>query len=517
MREAWPILVSQLDLGKTLEQAVAFQIHQFSPDLPKKIFDKQLKIAMSSFNNESYTEMYADNKRWFSTTHTRIDADKACASPIAGMAIDITELKDHQKELEKARVIADRANLAKSEFLANMSHEIRTPMNGIIGIAGLLAQTEMTEQSQEYIKIIERSGDALLTLINDILDFSKIEAGRIELEETVFNLRDCIEDVTSLLSSRATERGVDLIVRIAPNIPDYYTGDVGRIRQVLTNLVGNALKFTHKGHVLIDVHADALDPNNASGRIDFILRIEDTGIGIPENKLSHIFDKFSQVDSSTTREYGGTGLGLSIAGRLANLMGGDITVESVQSKGSVFTFKLPLKVSKNAAPKPTKAAHAPRGNVLIIDDNPISNSVIEAQLTSPLCRCLSVTSAAKGVAVLKRASEKNLRIDLIVLDYNMPVHTGGDFLRYVKEVPRFKDIPVILLTSVEKVGLEAEMRALGVSGFLRKPARQKELMNMAGNLLHARAGTVSHLPYDPAAHKDEPELTRSENTRAYAR
>ena len=381
-----------------------------------------------------------------------------------GTTVDIT----HHKMAEFKAMNADRA---KSEFLANMSHEIRTPMNGIMGMTQLLANCQLGPREREFVKTIDRSGQALLTIINDILDFSKIEAGHIELDHSPFLLRESLEDVTSLLSTAATDTGIDLLLRIDPDLPETYIGDVGRVRQILTNLVGNALKFTHEGHVLINVTGVVTDQ---IAKLN--IAVSDTGIGIEEEQLSQVFEKFNQADGSTTREYEGTGLGLSIATNLASLMNGGITAESEVGKGSTFTIEIELAVTENATKAIDEELGSIRGNILIIDDIVMNHKILKEQLSSETCKCISVNSARKGFDVLAKAAEKNIPIDLVIVDYQMPHMTGEDFIRIVKTHESYKHIPLILYSSVGDDGLKQRLRNLGVEGYMTKPTRYDELL-----------------------------------------
>ncbi len=384
-----------------------------------------------------------------------------------GRVVTFTDITD----LKIAQLKTERADKAKSEFLANMSHEIRTPMNGIMGMSQLLANCQLGAREREFVQTIDRSGQALLTIINDILDFSKIEAGRIELDTEPFLLRESLEDVTALLSTAATDKGIDLLLRIAPSLPKTYIGDVGRVRQVLTNLVGNALKFTHEGHVLIDVTGTVVDK-----MAKLTIVVSDTGIGIPNDQLSNVFKKFSQADGSTTREYEGTGLGLTIASNLAHLMDGDISVESEFGKGSAFTFTCELGIAEDSSKSTPQELPIISGNILIIDDIPVNHDILKEQLNSDHCKCVSVNSAKKGLEVLAKAQEKNINIDLIVVDYQMPEMTGEDFFRIAKTHEDYKHIPIILFSSVDDDGLRHRLKALGLEGYLTKPARHHELI-----------------------------------------
>ena len=391
-----------------------------------------------------------------------------------GRVVTFTDITD----LKTAQLKAERADKAKSEFLANMSHEIRTPMNGIMGMSQLLANCKLGARERDFVQTIDRSGQALLTIINDILDFSKIEAGHIKLDSSPFLLRESLEDVTALLSTAAADTGIDLLLRIAPDLPGTYLGDVGRVRQILTNLVGNALKFTHEGHVLINVTGTVTDQ---TARLS--IAVSDTGIGIEKDQLSHVFEKFSQADGSTTREYEGTGLGLTIASNLAQLMSGNITAQSELGKGSTFTVELELAVTEDVKKIPSEGPLAIRGNVLIIDDIAMNHEILKEQLTSAKCKCVSVSSARKGLDVLAKAVEKNIRIDLIIVDYQMPGMTGEDFIRIAKTHESYKHIPMILYTSVDDDGLKQRLKTVGLEGYLTKPARHLELLRTVSSVM----------------------------------
>lgn len=387
---------------------------------------------------------------------------------------DITQIKNTQLK-------AKQAERAKSEFLANMSHEIRTPMNGVLGMTQLLANCDLGAKEISFVKTIERSGEALLTIINDILDFSKIEAGQVNLQTSKFNLRDSLEDVTSLLATTATDKNIDVLLRMAPGLPHSFTGDSGRIRQIITNILGNAVKFTHEGHVFLDVSGTV-----TQGVAKLSISIEDTGIGIPKDQINHIFDKFRQVDGTKTREYEGTGLGLSIASQLIALMGGEIAVKSELNIGTTFTLNLDLPVADEISAPKKDIKPIAGANVLIIDDNTVNQEILKEQMKSWGVRSLSVSSAAKGRAVLKAALQKNVKINLVIVDYQMPHETGEGFLDSIKTDMRFNDIPVLMLTSIVEAELEISLRQKGLEGYLTKPPRMSVLYDTISNLIHSR-------------------------------
>ena len=456
-----------------------------------RVKDHIAKKSQESFSDE-YRIRRKDGEYVYVSDHTQLLwGANGEITELVGYITDVTSqvsLREKVKDAELEKKLAESANKSKSEFLANMSHEIRTPLNGIMGMSDLLSRQDVNDQSKEFIAIIQRSSQALLTIINDVLDFSKIEAGQVELEARPFALRPVIEDVAALLGTATRETGVDLIVKIDPSLPRSFLGDSSRLRQILTNLVGNAVKFTPKGHVLIDVSGEVID-DQASLNISVI----DTGIGIPADKLDNIFDQFRQADNSTTRKYGGTGLGLSIARHLATLMGGDIRVTSTVDKGSTFTVTPQFPVIE--LPKTEHEIHDTifRGNILIVDDNEINYEVLKGQLTSPDCTCIGVDSARKGIAFLQKAHEKNVSIDLVIVDYQMPEHTGGDFVRALRKIDAYKDVPVIMLSSVDPDQLKSDMLRNGVDAYLTKPARLSVLQRTISQVM-SRPDAVATQP-----------------------
>jgi signal transduction histidine kinase/DNA-binding response OmpR family regulator len=381
------------------------------------------------------------------------------------------DLHSAHASVEAARVKAESADRAKSEFLANMSHEIRTPMNGVLGMAELLVRTDLDNRQKTFADVILKSGNALLTIINDILDFSKIDAGQLSLDPAPFRLGEAIEDVATLVSTRVAEKDLELIVRVDPGLPQMMVGDVGRIRQIVTNMVGNGVKFTEKGHVLVDVGG------RVEGETAYVtVRVEDTGIGIPEHMLDTVFEKFSQVDASSTRRHEGTGLGLAIASRLVDLMGGEIGVESRIAKGSTFWFTVPLPVCQDReAPKPVPI-DVSGARVLVIDDNKVNRDILLEQLRSWNFDCAAAENGEIGLAFLDRAAQLGATVDCIILDYQMPGMNGLDVARRVAANPATWNIPVLLLTSVDQAITGKLTLDSGISAHLNKPARSSALL-----------------------------------------
>ncbi|KKZ86450.1 two-component sensor histidine kinase/response regulator hybrid protein [Rhizobium phaseoli Ch24-10] len=423
------------------------------------------------------TVFHVGGERW-----VNMDATVSTGQHWVALFTDVTELKSREEELRELLSRAEAADRAKSEFLANMSHEIRTPMNGVLGMAELLAKTNLDTRQKTFIDIIVKSSNALLTIINDILDFSKIDAGQMKLRKAAFDITEAVEDVATLLSSHAAEKNIELLVRAAPDLPAAVIGDAGRFRQIVTNLVGNAVKFTERGHVFVDVGFETV----AGGEIMASIRIEDTGIGIPEEKLESVFDKFSQVDASSTRRHEGTGLGLAITAGLVDLFGGYIKAESQWGKGSVFVVKLPFAVAAaHLEPKPLPI-NVQGARILVIDDNEVNRRILTEQLSLWGFDGVAAEGGSTGLAILEAAADLGVTVDAVILDYHMPDMNGADVARRLRADPPFVELPIIFLTSMDISGTEKEFAALNGQAHLMKPARANVLRNTVVEVVRAR-------------------------------
>ena len=414
--------------------------------------------------------------------------------PLEAAVLDAQDkLAASRNEAERAREAAQAADRAKSEFLANMSHEIRTPMNGVLGMAELLARTSLDARQKTFTDIIVKSGNALLTIINDILDFSKIDAGQLELDPAPFRLGEAVEDVATLVSARVAEKDLELIVRIDPALPSVVSGDVGRFRQIVTNLLGNAVKFTETGHVLVDVSGDI-----RNGVAHLRVAVQDTGVGIPQEKLQAVFDKFAQVDGSSTRRHEGTGLGLAIASRLIELMGGQIGVESEFGKGSTFWFTVPLPVAESDRAPRRLPVDVTGARVLVIDDNPVNRSILSEQLNAWGFECAAAENGPVGLAFMDRAAEVGMEIDCIILDYQMPGMNGEEVLRAFRQRPGFS-VPVVMLTSVDHADVGRMILRHGIASHLTKPARSSLLLETLVEVMQAARAPKEAAPSSMAA------------------
>ncbi len=508
--------------ARSLEEVVGKTDFDFLPGPLAEKYRADEKVVVETgaplVNRE---ELFVDSTgahKWLLTTKVPLRDPRGTVVALVGISHDITQRKETEEAWQKAKEAAEAASRAKSEFLARMSHEIRTPMNGILGMTELALDTELTREQREYLEMVKASADALLKVINDILDFSKIEAGKLQLDAHPFPLRDSLDDTVRTLALRAQQKQLELACRIAPEVPDTLVGDLGRLRQVIVNLVSNAIKFTERGEVVVSVdlvsggvvsggvvsgewsdgelpaasdespptthhsplttHHSPLTTHHPPPTASLHFAVTDTGIGIPADKQQAIFEPFEQVDGSVSRRYGGTGLGLAISAQLVALMGGRLWVESEAGRGSTFHFTAHFGVAaaapRPAAARPTDLRDLP---VLVVDDNATNRSILWEMLTNWGLRPTAVPGGAEALAELRRAADEDRAYALVLLDARMPDLDGFALAEQIQGQPNLAGATIMMVSSADHQDSAARCRQLGIGAYLMKPLKQSELFN----------------------------------------